>query len=104
ILQQNKIEKLPVVDKSGKLTGLITFRDIIQTKSHPNSAKDGLGRLLAGAAVGITNDVLDRVEALVAAGVDVITMDSAHGHSKGVMETVKKVRKAYKDLPIIAGN
>lgn len=104
ILQQNKIEKLPVVDKNGKLTGLITFRDIIQTKSHPNAAKDNLGRLLAGAAVGITNDVLDRVEALVAAGVDVITMDSAHGHSKGVMDTVRKVRKAFKDLPIIAGN
>lgn len=104
ILQQHKIEKLPVTDKNGKLMGLITFRDIIQTKSHPNSAKDHLGRLLAGAAVGITNDVLERVEALVGAGVDVITMDSAHGHSKGVIETVKKVRKTFKDLPIVAGN
>lgn len=104
ILQQYKIEKLPVVDRSGKLTGLITFRDIIQTKSHPNAAKDKLGRLLAGAAVGITNDVLERVEALVQAGVDVITMDSAHGHSKGVFEAIKRVRSAFKSLPIIAGN
>lgn len=104
ILQQYKIEKLPVVDRNGKLTGLITFRDIIQTKSHPNSAKDSIGRLYAGAAVGITNDVLERVEALVQAGVDVITMDSAHGHSKGVVEAVKRVRSAFKSLPIIAGN
>lgn len=104
ILQQHKIEKLPVVDKSGKLIGLITFRDILQFKSHPNAGKDGYGRLLAGAAVGITADVLDRVDALVQAGVDVITMDSAHGHSKGVIETVKLVRKNFKTLPIIAGN
>ena len=104
ILQQHKIEKLPVVDKSGKLIGLITFRDILQYKSHPNAGKDQFGRLLVGAAVGITADVLDRVDALVQAGVDVITMDSAHGHSKGVIETVKLVRKSFKTLPIIAGN
>ncbi|MFT4061698.1 MAG: IMP dehydrogenase [Edaphocola sp.] len=104
ILQQYKIEKLPVVDKAGKLIGLITFRDILQFKSHPNAGKDSLGRLLVGAAVGITPDVLDRVEALVAAGVDIITMDSAHGHSKGVIDCVKLVKKNYKNLPVIAGN
>lgn len=104
ILQQHKIEKLPVVDRSGKLIGLITFRDILQYKSHPNAGKDSFGRLLVGAAVGITSDVLDRVDALVQAGVDVITMDSAHGHSKGVIDTVKLVRKNFKTLNIIAGN
>lgn len=104
ILQQHKIEKLPVTDKSGKLIGLITFRDILQFKSHPDAGKDQYGRLLVGAAVGITADVLDRVDALVQAGVDVITMDSAHGHSKGVIDTLKLVRKSFKKLPIIAGN
>lgn len=104
ILQQHKIEKLPVVDRSRKLIGLITFRDILQYKSHPNAGKDNYGRLLAGAAVGITPDVLDRVDALMQSGVDVITMDSAHGHSKGVIETVKLVRKNFKSLQIIAGN
>lgn len=104
ILQQYKIEKLPVTDKSGRLTGLITFRDILQFKSHPASVKDNFGRLLTGAAVGITADVLDRVDALIQSGVDVITMDSAHGHSRGVMDTVKKVRSNFKKLQIIAGN
>ncbi|XZF14260.1 IMP dehydrogenase [Chitinophagaceae bacterium MMS25-I14] len=104
ILEQYKIEKLPIVDKSGKLIGLITFRDIIQLKSHPNSAKDSLGRLLAGAAVGITADTLERVDALKAAGVDVITLDSAHGHSKGVLDMIKLVKKTFKGLPVIAGN
>jgi IMP dehydrogenase len=104
ILEQYKIEKLPIVDKSGKLIGLITFRDIIQLKSHPNSAKDSMGRLLTGAAVGITADTLTRVEALIAAGVDVITLDSAHGHSKGVLDMVKLVKKTFKTLPVIAGN
>lgn len=104
ILEEYKIEKLPIVDANGILKGMITFRDILQLKSHPNAAKDGMGRLLCGAAVGITADVLDRVEALVAAGVDLITLDSAHGHSKGVMETVKKVKTAFKNLPVIAGN
>lgn len=104
ILQQHKIEKLPVVDKSGKLIGLITFRDILQFKSHPNAGKDSYGRLLAGAAVGITIDVLDRVDALMNAGVDVITMDSAHGHSKGVIDCVKLVKKNFPQLQVIAGN
>ena len=104
ILQEHKIEKLPVIDKSGKLIGLITFRDIVQYRSHPNSCKDSFGRLLTGAAVGITSDILDRVSALVQSGVDIITMDSAHGHSKGVIDAVKLVRKNFKELPIIAGN
>jgi IMP dehydrogenase len=104
ILEQYKIEKLPIVDKKGKLIGLITFRDILHLKSHPNSCKDKFGRLLAGAAVGITADVLDRVSALMAAGVDVITLDSAHGHSKGVIEAVKQVKRAFKNMPLIAGN
>lgn len=104
ILEQYKIEKLPIVDKKGKLIGLITFRDTIQLKSHPYSCKDTMGRLVAGAAIGITADILDRVEALKNAGVDVITLDSAHGHSKGVMDAVRKVKKAFKTLPIIAGN
>lgn len=104
ILERYKIEKLPIVDKKKKLIGLITFRDTLQLKSHPNAAKDSMGRLLAGAAIGITADILDRVEALRAAGVDLITLDSAHGHSKGVIDAVKKVKKAYKNLPVIAGN
>ena len=104
ILEKYKIEKLPIVDKKGKLIGLITFRDIIHLKSYPASAKDDMGRLLVGAAVGITADTMQRVEALKAAGVDVITLDSAHGHSKGVLDMVKKVKSAYKELPLIAGN
>jgi IMP dehydrogenase len=97
ILEQYKIEKLPIVDKKGKLIGLITFRDTLQLKSHPNAAKDSMGRLLAGAAIGITADILDRVEALKAAGVDVITLDSAHGHSKGVIDAVKLVKKDFQN-------
>lgn len=104
ILEQYKIEKLPIVDKKGKLIGLITFRDILQLKSYPNSNKDAMGRLLVGAAVGITGDTLQRVEALLAAGVDVITLDSAHGHSKGVIDMVKLVKRTFKTLPVIAGN
>lgn len=104
ILEKYKIEKLPIVDKKGKLIGLITFRDIIHLKSHPNSAKDTMGRLLAGAAVGITADTFERVEALINAGVDVITLDSAHGHSKGVLDMVKNVKTRFKELPLIAGN
>jgi IMP dehydrogenase len=104
ILQQHKIEKLPVVDKSGKLIGLITYKDILKFKSRPNSNKDDLGRLRVAAAVGITNDTLARVEALVNAGVDAIVIDTAHGHSKGVIETLKRVKKAYKDLQIVVGN
>jgi len=104
ILEKYKIEKLPIVDKKGKLIGLITFRDIIHLKSHPNSAKDNMGRLLAGAAVGITADTLERVEALRHAGVDVITLDSAHGHSRGVLEMVRKVKASFKGIQLIAGN
>ncbi|MEZ5047829.1 MAG: IMP dehydrogenase [Chitinophagaceae bacterium] len=104
ILQTYKIEKLPIVDKKNKLIGLITYRDILQYKSHPHASKESMGRLLVGAAVGITPDVLDRVAAIVQSGVDVITLDSAHGHSKGVIETVKLIKKSFKQLPIIAGN
>lgn len=104
ILEKHKIEKLPIVNKKGELIGLITFRDILHLKSHPNATKDSMGRLLVGAAVGITADTLERIEALVAAGVDVITMDSAHGHSKGVIDMVSTVKKAFKKLPVIAGN
>lgn len=104
ILEKHKIEKLPIVDKKGKLMGLITFRDILHLKSHPNAGKDSMGRLLAGAAIGITGDMLDRVDALLNAGVDIITLDSAHGHSKGVIDAVKLVKKSFKKLPVIAGN
>lgn len=104
ILESYKIEKLLIVDKAGKLKGLVTFRDILNLKSAPNACKDSNGRLLVGAAVGITADTLDRVEALRAAGVDVITLDSAHGHSRGVIEMVTRVKKAFKNLPVIAGN
>lgn len=104
ILEKYKIEKLPIVEKNGKLIGLITFRDIIHLKSHPNAAKDSMGRLLVGAAVGITSDTLERVAALQKAGVDIITLDSAHGHSRGVLEMVKLVKKSFKTLPLIAGN
>ncbi len=104
ILEQYKIEKLPITDKSGRLAGLITFRDIQHLKKHPNAAKDSKGRLLVGAAVGITGDTMNRVEALKAAGVDVITLDSAHGHSRGVIEMVRKVKDAFKDMSLIAGN
>jgi IMP dehydrogenase len=104
ILQQYKIEKLPVVDKQGILIGLITYRDIMQLSSHPNAVKDGYGRLLVGAALGITKDLLDRAAALQHVGVDVVTLDSAHGHSKGVIEALKTLRKNFKQLQIIAGN
>lgn len=104
ILQQNKIEKLPVVDDNGKLSGLITFRDIKKLTEHPNACKDEFGRLRVGAALGITEDVLDRVEALVKAGVDVVALDSAHGHSKGVIDCLKKIKGGFPDLDVIAGN
>jgi IMP dehydrogenase len=103
-LQEHRIEKLPVVDANGVLTGLITYKDILKHRDHPKACKDSLGRLLVGAAVGITGDTLDRVKALVNAGVDVIVMDTAHGHSKGVIDEVKKVKAAYPNLEIIAGN
>lgn len=104
ILQQYKIEKLPVVDKQGRLIGLITYRDILQVQSFPNAVKDQYGRLLAGAAIGITADILERVSALVQAGVDIVCLDSAHGHSAGVIEALKKVKKNFPTLQVIAGN
>jgi len=104
ILRNYKIEKLPVVDKSGKLIGLITYRDILQLYSHPNAVKDKFGRLLVGAGVGITNDILDRVDALQNLGVDIIALDSAHGHSKGVINALKNVKKNFKKINLIAGN
>lgn len=104
ILQDYKVEKLPVVDKKGKLKGLITYRDILKLKSHPNACKDQFGRLLVGAAVGVTSDMLDRISALIHNGVDVVCIDTAHGHSQGVLESVKKVKKAFKKLEVIAGN
>lgn len=104
ILQKYKIEKLPVTDKDGYLKGLITFKDIEKVSAHPNACKDEFGRLRVGAALGITPDVLERVEALVKAGVDVVSLDSAHGHSKGVIECLGLVKKHYPDLDIIGGN
>jgi IMP dehydrogenase len=104
ILQDYKVEKLPVIDNTGKLKGLITYRDILKLKSHPNACKDKYGRLLVGAAVGVTVDILDRIQALVHNGVDVICIDTAHGHSHGVLESVKNVKKKFKDLQVIAGN
>ena len=104
ILRQYKIEKLPVVSKQGKLIGLITYRDILQLSAFPNAVKDKIGRLLVGAALGITKDLLDRAAALQAVGVDIVSLDSAHGHSKGVIEALKSLKKNFKNLPVIAGN
>jgi IMP dehydrogenase len=104
ILQNYKIEKLPVVDKDGVLRGLITFKDIQKYKNFPSACKDEFGRLRVGAAVGVAPENFDRVKALVAAGVDVITVDTAHGHSKGVIDMVRLVKKMYPDLEVIAGN
>ncbi len=104
ILQKNKIEKLPVVDANNRLIGLITFRDIIKVKEYPESCKDSFGRLRVGAAVGVTHDTLERVDALVEAGVDVIVIDTAHGHTEGVIEKLKEVKKNHKDLDVIVGN
>ncbi|GEM63160.1 inosine-5'-monophosphate dehydrogenase [Sphingobacterium faecium NBRC 15299] len=104
ILQDHKIEKLPVVNHEGILKGLITFKDIQKYKHYPNAAKDTHGRLLVGGAVGVTPDTLDRVEALVKAGVDVITIDTAHGHSKGVIDKLKLVKATFPDLQVIVGN
>ena len=104
ILRQTKVEKLPVVNGSGKLIGLITYRDILQVTSYPNAVKDSLGRLLVGAAVGVTTDLLDRVAALQQVGADVICLDSAHGHSKGIIDALKDVKKNFKNINVIAGN
>ena len=104
MLQQYKIEKLPLVDEQGILKGLITIKDIEKVIEFPNAAKDSNGRLLVGAAVGVSSDSMLRVEKLVKAGVDVIVIDTAHGHSKGVLEVVRKIRDSYPELDIIAGN
>ncbi|MED0655565.1 IMP dehydrogenase [Anoxybacillus geothermalis] len=104
ILQKHKVEKLPLVDENGVLKGLITIKDIEKVIEFPNSAKDAKGRLIVGAAIGVTADTMIRVKKLVEAGVDVIVVDTAHGHSKGVLETVANIRRQYPDLNIIAGN
>lgn len=104
ILQKHKIEKLPLVDENGVLKGLITTKDIEKLIEYPNAAKDRQGRLLVGAAVGVARDTMRRVEALVKANVDVIVVDTAHGHSRGVIDQVREIRAAYPDLNIIAGN
>jgi IMP dehydrogenase len=104
LLKKSKYEKLPIVDAKGRLKGLITIKDIQKTLQYPQAAKDKSGRLLAGAAVGVTADVLERTAALVKAKVDVIVIDTAHGHSKNVIDTVKKVKKEFPGLQIIAGN
>lgn len=104
LLKKHRIEKLPLVDKDNNLRGLITIKDIEKAIKFPNAAKDSKGRLLCGAAVGVTKDMLERAAALVAVGVDVITVDTAHGHSKGVLEAVKLMKEKFPDLQIIAGN
>ncbi len=104
ILQEYKIEKLPIVDKDGKLSGLITYKDILKKKDKPYACKDEFGRLRVGAAVGVTADILDRIELLKQAAVDVIGIDTAHGHSKGVIEATKRVKSHYPELEVIVGN
>ena len=104
ILRRHKIEKLPIVDKDFHLKGLITIKDIEKAEVYPNSARDEKGRLLVGAAIGATADVLDRVAALVEAGADVLALDSAHGHSQNIIETVRRVKALYPDVQLIAGN
>ncbi len=104
VLQKHKIEKLPVVDADNRLIGLITFRDIIKLKEHPNSCKDEYGRLRVAAAVGVTSDTLERVSALVEANVDAVIIDTAHGHSRGVLETLKRVKSEFPDLDVVVGN
>lgn len=104
ILRNYKIEKLPIVDKDYKIIGLITYRDILKKKDRPNAAKDSLGRLIAGAAVGVTPDIEARVEALIKAGVDVVSIDTAHGHSKGVIDSLKRIKSAFPKIDVIVGN
>lgn len=104
LLQKYKIEKLPVVDKNNKLIGLITYKDIIKIKARPNASKDGRGRLLVAAAVGVTKDTIERVSALVDAGVDAIVIDTAHGHSKGVIDMAKSVKNEFPDIDLVVGN
>ena len=104
ILQEYKIEKLPIIDKDGKLKGLITYKDILKKKDRPQACKDQYGRLRVGAAVGVTADLMERIDALKKASVDIISIDTAHGHSKGVIDALKKVKATFKDLEVIAGN
>lgn len=104
ILQRNKIEKLPVVDEFHKLVGLITYKDIMKVQDYPNSCKDSYGRLVVGAAVGVTRDMIERVDALVSVGVDVVCVDTAHGHSMGVLESIRELKNQYPDLQVVGGN
>ncbi len=104
ILSHHKVEKLPIVDDSGHLKGLITIKDIEKAVQYPNSARDRHDRLLAGAAIGVTQDCLERVEALYRAGVDIVCLDSAHGHSKNIITKIKEIKHSFPDLPVIAGN
>jgi len=104
ILRQYKIEKLPVVNKQGRLVGLVTYRDILQLVNNPNSVKDKYGRLLVGAAIGNTPDMLDRVSALQQVGVDVVVLDSAHGHQVKMINALKGIKKSFKNIQVIAGN
>ena len=104
VLQTHKVEKLPVVDSEGKLRGLVTFKDITKLKTYPNSNKDSKGRLRVAAGIGITSNLMDRVEALVKADVDAVVLDSAHGHSKGVINAFRNVKSAYPGLDVVVGN
>ncbi len=104
LLQSYKIEKLPIVNKKGKLTGLVTYKDILKKKNKPNACQDKFGRLRVGAAVGVTADIIARIEALKVAGVDVISIDTAHGHSKGVMDAARQVKKKFPELDLLVGN
>ena len=104
ILQRHKIEKLPIVGENNKLEGLITYKDILKVKNYPNACKDNFGRLVVGAAVGVTHDMIERVGALVDVGVDVVCVDTAHGHSRGVLEAVKTVKQHFPNLEVIGGN
>lgn len=104
ILKDYKIEKLPIIDDNGFLAGLVTYKDILKKRNKPNAAKDKLGRLIVGAALGVTPDIDDRIKALVKAGVDVVSIDTAHGHSKGVIDTLKRIKATYPDLQVICGN
>ncbi|MEG1879253.1 MAG: IMP dehydrogenase, partial [Pseudoflavonifractor sp.] len=104
ILRQHKIEKLPIVDEEFRLKGLITIKDIEKATVYPNSARDCKGRLLVGAAIGVTSDVLDRVAALVESGADLLVLDSAHGHSHNILDCVRRIKALYPDVQLIAGN
>jgi IMP dehydrogenase len=104
LLQKYKIEKLPIVNKKGRLTGLVTYKDILKKKNKPNACQDAYGRLRVGAAVGVTPDILERIESLKNSGVDVISIDTAHGHSRFVIETAKKVKRKFPELDLIVGN